>query len=153
MSQISAKFRQYISESSAQQNFTEGQTIQEWKKSRLFKKPIYLLIRKMKRLSHNIVWNQQLDCLFNIIYRLTTTGTLWGESSDDRRDPLTKDLWWMITMRWRHDQSKNVIKDSKDLIDSNPLTHPQTQTIPKKKIAVVLVDTQIGRDCVQSSSF
>ena len=91
------------------------------------------LIRKINWLSHNIVWNQQLDYLFNSFYRLTTTVTLWGESSDDRRDPLTKDLWWMLSMRWRHDQSKNVIKHSKDLIDTNPLTHPQTQTIPKKK--------------------
>ena len=91
------------------------------------------LIRKINWLSHNIVWNQQLDYLFNSIYRLTTTVTLWGESSDDRRDPLTKDLWWMLSMRWRHDHSKNVIKHSKDLIDTNLLTHPQTQTIPKKK--------------------
>ena len=90
------------------------------------------LIRKINWLSHNIVWNQQLDYLFNSIYKLTTTVTLWGESSDDRRDPLTKDLWWMLSMRWRHDQSKNVIKHSKDLINTNPLTHPQTQTIPKK---------------------
>ena len=178
MSQNPAKFRQYVSESSAQQNFTEGQIIQEWKKNQVcLKKTIYLsaptkalinlsswhlwtnnklivkqimwvswpkclvarwstllkLIRKINWLSHNIVWNQQLDYLFNSIYRLTTTVTLWGESSDDRRDPLTKDLWWMLSMRWRHDQSKNVIKHSKDLIDTNPLTHPQTQTIPKKK--------------------
>ena len=169
MSQNPAKFRQYVSESSAQQNFTEGQIIQEWKKSTLFKKTKYLspptkalinwcswhlwtnnklivkqirwvswpkclvaswsallkLIRKINWLLHNIVWNQrQIDYLFNSIYRLTTTGTLWGESFDDRRDPLTKDLWWMICMRWRHNKSNNIIKVSKDLIDTNPLTHP-----------------------------
>ena len=42
VSQNPAKFRQYVSESSAQQNFTEGQIIQEWKKSSLFKKTKYL---------------------------------------------------------------------------------------------------------------
>ena len=104
-----------------------------WPKCLVARWSALLKLMRKKRLSHSIVWDQQLNYLFNNIYRLTTTGTLWPESSDDRRDPLTKDLWWMISMRWRHDQSKSIIRESKDLIDTNPLTHPQTQTTPKKK--------------------
>ena len=58
--------------------------------------------------------------------------------------------------KWRHDQCKDVIENSKDLIDIIWQTHSLTNRlslfqikinkIKNKKIAVVLVDARTGRD-------
>ena len=76
-------------------------------------------------LKHDIIWNQRKPyCLLvrQLFANYFKTRPLWGESSGDRRDPLTEGLWWQLFLKWRHDQCKDVIENSKDLIDSIWLT-------------------------------
>ena len=61
--------------------------------------------------------------------KLLKTGPLWGESSGDRRDSPTKGQWWQLSVKWRHDQCKDVIGLDRYHM-ANPPTHTHTQ---KKK--------------------
>ena len=41
--------------------------------------------------------------------KLVKTGPLWG------RDPLTEGMWWQLSMKWRHDQCKDVMSQTPDI--------------------------------------
>ena len=85
--------------------------------------PSMKLIPKINWLKHWVKSTEtRLFVRSTAFCKLIKTGPFWAESSGDCRDPPTKGQWWQLSMKWRHDQCKDVIENSNDFIDTIWLT-------------------------------